>query len=415
LRFKKAFVIATIASCAVGTVALSNNWIPVFAVSQEDIDDAKNNEEKLAERLDEAQKMLEELSSKADDLRGYIEELDTQIAKIEANITAINGQMEAKQKEIDSNELALEQANKDKEEQYEAMKQRIQYMYETGQTTYLEVFLASDNISELLNQTEYVKSITEYDKKMMDKLIETIKTIEGIETTLKTEYSELESLKGDFEAEEAAVALLQNEKEKELEEVVANAENQEKLAAQIESERQAAEDKIQELLAQKQREDEEARRREEASKSSSAPSVVGTGDFIWPLPSSNTIITELYGPRIHPILGTASFHYAIDVSANRGTPVYAADSGTVLIAEYNYSYGNFVLISHGNGYATVYAHAERLLVTPGQKVNKGDVIMNVGSTGYSTGPHLHYEIRLNGERINPLDYYDTSVFSYHIT
>lgn len=380
-------------------------------VTNEDVDNAKKEKEAIEKRLEEAENNLASIKSSKANVEKYIQQLDGQLEEINGKIYDLSLSMEEKQLQIDETEIELDNAKKDEAAQYESMKLRIQYMYETGQTTYLEAILASDNISELLNNTEYVKSITEYDKSMMDKLVMTKNLIQETDDKLKTEYAELEQLKIDSEAELAAAEYLYSQKQIELAKLV----EQEKEAAQLEekikSERDAADKNIDNLLAQIQAQ-EEAKKRAAAQANSTA--VAAKGDLIWPLPAYCKKVTELFGARTAPVAGASTYHMAIDLGAASGTPVYAAASGTVLVAEWNYSYGYYVLIYHGNGVATLYAHSSKLLVKAGQEVNQGDTIMLVGSTGYSTGPHLHYEVRINGTRVNPLDYYDTSGLQYYI-
>ena len=137
--------------------------------------------------------------------------------------------------------------------------------------------------------------------------------------------------------------------------------------------------------------------------SNTGSSVMGSGSFIWP--ATSYLVTSEYGYRIHPLQGVQKFHSGIDVGAGAGTPIYAAAAGTVATATYNDSYGNYVLINHGGGNSTLYAHMSSMAVSSGAYVTQGQVIGYVGSTGWSTGPHLHYEVRLNGSTVNPLSYY----------
>ena len=130
---------------------------------------------------------------------------------------------------------------------------------------------------------------------------------------------------------------------------------------------------------------------------------MGSGSFVWP--ATSYLVTSEYGYRIHPLQGVQKFHSGIDIGAGAGTPIYAAAAGTVATATYNDSYGNYVLINHGGGNSTLYAHMSSMAVSSGAYVTQGQVIGYVGSTGWSTGPHLHYEVRLNGSTVNPLSYY----------
>lgn len=377
-------------------------------VTDSDVNNAKKEQEEIEKKLNEAKANLEKINASKSDLQGYIKKLDEQLETINANIYSLSIKMEEKEDQIKATEEELEKAKQDKEEQYAAMKLRIQYMYETGQTTYLEAFLASESISDLLKRTEYVKSITEYDKKMMDKLVDTMNTIQATDERLKAEYTELENLQVEQKAELAAAEYLYSQKQAELKELQAKAEEAEKLEKEMEAAREEADKKVQQLIAQKQAQ--EAAKNDEILKNLATKTFLG-----WPLPLSNRTITELFGPRIHPITGQyQSRHNGIDISAKTGTPVYAAADGTVLVSQYNWSYGYYVVLYHEGGVSTLYAHSSKLLVSVGQEVKKGDVIMLVGSTGQSTGPHLHYEVWVNGEKTNPLNYYNTEGLSYRL-
>ncbi|MBR4952887.1 MAG: peptidoglycan DD-metalloendopeptidase family protein, partial [Oscillospiraceae bacterium] len=189
--------------------------------------------------------------------------------------------------------------------------------------------------------------------------------------------------------------------------------------AELEDEVQAQIDKL-----TKQLQDEEAARKAaelaaqakpntKPSGGSSAAGTNATGYYYWPTQSS-TYITSCFGYRVHPIFGTTKYHAGVDVAANSGATISAAAAGTVSIAEYNSSYGNYVVIYHPNGTTSLYAHMSQMTVSAGQSVSKGQTIGYVGSTGWSTGPHLHFEIRVNGSCVDPLQYYSIG-FSYSAT
>lgn len=403
----KAVALALVLILAVPQL-LSKANIVLAEITNEDIDDAKKQKEEIEKRLKAAQAELDKLNSEKLTIENYVKELDGQLEKINAKIYDLSLKMENKKKEIAETQRELDAAKEDEKEQYKSMKLRIQYMYETGQTTYIEAFLASDNIADLLNRTEYVKSITEYDKKMMDKLVETRKSIEAIDEQLKKEYAEYEAIQIENQAELAAAEFLYAEKQKELKAAEEKADAALAAANKVKDERDKADAQVDKLLAQ-------YKAQEDAKKQAEIESNLATKTFLgWPLPTSCRTVTDVFGPRLHPILGIYTNHNGLDLSAKTGTPVYAAADGTVEIAMYNYSYGNYVLLYHEGGVATLYAHASKLLVKEGQKVKKGDVIMLVGSTGYSTGPHLHYEVRVSGTRVDPLKYYNTDGLIYYL-
>ncbi|HBZ52401.1 MAG TPA: peptidase M23 [Eubacterium sp.] len=390
-------------------------------VTEADINEAKTKSENVKKEIEDTKQKLAELKSKASDMQTVVDEIDKQIGIISNEIYNLDQALLVKEGEISTTEAKLLQAKEDEAKQYADMKLRIQYMYETGQTTYLEAFLTSSDIGELLNQTEYIKNIADYDKKMMDKLVATKNLIADTDARLKQEKEDLELLKATQEESKAAAEALLAAKQEELDKINSDAEQMASLNARLEKEQAEADRLIDELIAKKAAEEEAKRKAEEArrlaeggSSSTSTDYDIALTNLRWPLPSSCNKITELFGPRIHPVTKVASYHYAVDVSASTGTPIYAAEDGEVLIAEKHWSYGNYVLLYHDSHVSTLYAHGSRILVSPGQHVNKGDVIMLVGSTGQSTGPHLHYEIRVDGTRVDPLKYYDTSNFLYYL-
>lgn len=401
-RFKRAIAILMLSVMLIPTVI---NCVKVMAeITNDDINNAKDEQAIIKKRLEEAKKELDAINADKADLEAYIVKLDQQLAIISENLNTITLKIENKTAQIELTEKALEKAIADEAEQYEAMKMRIQYMYETGQTTYLEAFLASESMSDLLNRTEYVTSITEYDKKMMDKLIETKEHIAETDKKYKTELAELETLKAENEAELAAAELVHASKQEELVKLEEMADAAGQAADELMEANKQAQNKINSLIqAYKAQEDAKLKAEIEAT--------LATKTFLgWPLPINNRTVTSKYGYRIHPIFGTKRFHSGIDLSAWSGTPIYAAADGKVIISEYSASYGEYIMVDHGGGVYTLYAHGTRnsRKVKVGDTVSKGQNIMLVGSTGYSTGPHLHYEVRVNGSTVDPLAYYNTS-------
>lgn len=257
----------------------------------------------------------------------------------------------------------------------------------------------------------------ESDRKLEDEYIAAREETERV----KAEY---EAVKTELEAKQAELKTEQEELERQIEEayelIASLQEDIDKAMAEYEI-NMAAEDEMvahfNAMSAQFAREQEEARRAAEAAAAAAAAangnnggssggggSVTGSGSFTWPVPSC-TIITSRYGTRFHPILQKERFHAGVDIGASAGSTIVASDGGTVAEATYSDSYGNYVMINHGNGYTTVYAHMSSIAVSAGQSVSQGDTIGYVGSTGWSTGPHCHFEIRLNGSTTDPTGYF----------
>ena len=287
--------------------------------------------------------------------------------------------------------------------QYESMKLRIRYMYERGETSFLNMLMESRNISDMLNRAEYISQISSYDRQKLTEYAEEKERIADQEAKLEEERGQLLSLQEATEAKQASVEKLMEEKTAELanyEGQIASAEGQ---LSDYEKDIQAQEDKIKAIEAEIRKKEEEAKKQAEAAGQTYTPVNLGNISFIWPCPSSSRI-TSQFGDRSAPTEGASTDHKGIDIGASTGSDIVAAASGTVIISTYSVSAGNYIMIDHGGGVFTVYMHCSQLLASVGDKVSQGQVIAKVGSTGYSTGPHLHFGIRSGGAYVNPLKY-----------
>ena len=306
---------------------------------------------------------------------------------------------------IEEKELEVIAAQGREEEQLQLYRERVRRMEENGAISYLEIIFDSTSFSDLLARIDFIGDIMRADEITYNALINA-----KLET--KAAMDALEQTKAELEQEKA-------DREDKLEELAIQLDEAGALIAQIQSNlvtEQALYDEASAEAARIQREinakEEERRKQEEAEARRRAESQAqnqrtkGTGELMWPVPSS-TNVTSGYGIRLHPVFRVMRQHWGIDISASHGANVVASDSGTVITSGYNSSYGNYVVISHGNvngnTMTTLYAHLSSRRVSEGASVSKGQVIGLVGSTGISTGPHLHFEVTVNGSRINPLN------------
>ena len=357
------------------------------------LQEAQDEKAQLEKALKEAQGTIEDLKDSKGDIESKVTELNQQLIDISARITDLENQLTAKSEDIQETKDELAGAKEREAQQYADMKVRIQFMYENGQTSYLEALLSSRNISEFLNSADYIAQIQSYDRQKLTEYQDTVESIVNLEAQLEQEYTDLEALKSTVESNKATVAAMMRQKESELADISGDIED-----AQSDADYYAAEIQAQEELIA-------AIKRAEAEKAAAGVEEhpYTGGAFRWPCPSS-TRVTSDYGTRVSPMSGASSNHKGIDIGASAGADIIAAADGTVTAASYSSAAGNYVMIDHGGGLYTVYMHASSLLVSPGQTVSAGDVIAKVGSTGISTGSHLHFGVSLNGSYVSPWSY-----------
>lgn len=363
------------------------------AASTKSLQEAQDEKAQLEKALKEAQSTIEDLRDSKGDIESKVTELNQQLIDISARITDLVNQLTAKSEDIQETKDELAGAKEREAQQYADMKVRIQFMYENGQTSYLEALLSSRNISEFLNSADYIAQIQSYDRQKLTEYQDTVESIVNLEAQLEQEYTDLEALKSTVESNKATVAAMMRQKESELADISGDIED-----AQSDADYYAAEIQAQEELIA-------AIKRAEAEKAAAGVEEhpYTGGAFRWPCPSS-TRVTSDYGTRVSPMSGASSNHKGIDIGASAGADIIAAADGTVTAASYSSAAGNYVMIDHGGGLYTVYMHASSLLVSPGQTVSAGDVIAKVGSTGISTGSHLHFGVSLNGSYVSPWSY-----------
>ncbi|MGI6055333.1 MAG: murein hydrolase activator EnvC family protein [Clostridium sp.] len=377
--------------------------VTALAATKKDVDDAKGKISSLEEEKKKAEAAIQELEGLKSNTETYVRQLDSQVDSLGQEVSRLEGDIAGKTQSIGETTEKLKEAEVTEQEQYESMKLRIKYMYENGDSSYLNLLLESRSVSELLNRAEYVSKISEYDREMLDQYVATKEGIAADKQKLEEEKEELEDLKSQTEAKQNAVELLLNEKSQELERVNAQIGEKTAEAEAYEKDIKAQEDAIRRIEEELRRQEEEARKAAEAAGKTYNTVSLGNINFIWPCPSSSRI-TSAFGSRTSPTEGASSNHKGIDIGASTGSNILAAADGTVSIATYSYSAGNYIMLNHGGGVTTVYMHCSSLLVSPGETVKKGQVIAKVGSTGYSTGPHLHFGIRYNGSYVNPSSY-----------
>ena len=386
-----------------------------YAVTQSEIDALKKERDKIAGQKAAQQAIVDELEAQHADV------LERKLALDERNAFTLE-QMELNEQEIALYDQMIEEKAREvddaralEEQQLERYRTRVRAMEENGNYGFLALVLNAGSLGELLTAMDDIGEIMESDRRLEDEYIAAREHTEEV----KAEY---EAYKAELEAKQATLRAEQVELQRQideatdlinqlLEDIEGNAEELAKLQAAQDEAQKEIDQKVAEL--ERQRAEEEERRRQEAAAnnpsgggggSSGGGSVTGTGSFTWPCPSC-TYITSRVGYRWHPVSGQWKYHSGLDIGAAYGASIVAADGGTVTIAGLNGGYGKCVMIDHGNGYYTLYGHMSSIAVSVGQSVSKGATIGYVGSTGVSTGPHLHFEIRQGTTILDPENWF----------
>ncbi len=387
-----AIVMALLMAASVLYVAVGSLTINA-AVTQGEIDNLKKQQKEIKKKQQEIQSTINSLDYERKTALAKKQVLDNQIQLTQEDIANTTLQIEMYETLIEDKKLEVEQAQKTEDEQWERYRRRMREMEEYGSISYIAVIFESNSFADLLARINDVGEFMEYDKHLYEQYKASKQTTIEAKASLEQSLADLEIEKDGLEIKNQelnAQLTAANELLKEIENNISEAKEL------YQQELEAGKD-IQNLINKKA---EELKKQQQ---------VKGTGTFIWPTPSCN-IVNSRYGNRWHPIFKEYRMHSGIDIRASYGTSIHAADGGVVIISQYSSSYGNYVVISHGNGMTTLYAHMSTRSVKANEKITQGQVVGKVGSTGNSTGAHLHYEISKNGSRINPLTYYDSSTY-----
>ena len=366
--------------------------------NSEELDKLEEERQQTLDAIDDlkvsissVQKDIDSLRAEKNSIQSYINQLDKKMNSLANEISVFEEKIQTKITDIEDTKKALEEAKIACEEQYDSMKMRIQFIYENPSASLFEMLCSSKNIAEFINRADYVASMSGYDRDMMNKLIETKEEIAVKEETLEAELEELEMMQAELESQKKKVNTSINAKKGEL-----TAKASELNSASAEQSGYKSELEQQEKLLNEIE--------EQIARAANPDAYEGSATgFIWPCPGY-TRISSYFGPRPQPTAGASTNHKGIDLAAPYGTAILASAAGKVTTSTYSKSAGNYIVIAHGNGMSTVYMHCSALLVSVGQVVNQGDVIAKVGSTGYSTGNHLHFGVIKNGSYVNPMGY-----------
>lgn len=408
-EIKQRFVAGALTlALAVAVVPVFQDGVPVLA--DESIDDIEKEKEEIEEKKQEAQAELDDLNVLKDDISEVIAGLDNSIADYQQKIDKLVSERNSIQASVSITESKLQNAYIAESKQYNDMKERIRFAYETGDTAYIDALMTVKNYDDIINQPEYVSQVSNYDKKELQKLAEIEAEVAAYEEELNGKLEEVNKLKSEAEEEQAALVVVQDEKKEKLAEYNVKINETEESIAEYEAEQAALDAQIAAIQEEMERQRQaamEAARQAEAQQMTvddsilayaNAPTYSG-GGLIWPMPAGYGVSSG-FGAR------WGDFHRGIDIPCDEGSSVVAACGGIVsFVGVYHWSTGNSVLIDCGNGMTNMYYHLSGFNVSPGQVVNAGDVIAFSGNTGNSTGPHLHFGVMINGEYYDPMGFF----------
>lgn len=365
-----------------------------------DLNQLQQEERQKQQELDNARKVEQEASRKKQEFQKQINVNAAEINKLaeeinvkEATITKLAGEVTQKGQQIEQTQKELAEAEARIAQRDDIMRQRLVMMYEQGEVQYLEVLLSAKSFTDFLERFDSLKMIYEQDNRILEKNKEDRDLVANKKKQLEEQKSSLLKMKNDQQAQKAELDGMKSQKEVINQQLNANKAEQERIEHEQQAIQQSAIDALYAIERKKQ---------EEAFKNNTKPQEF-TGPFTWPVPSSYNITSE-FGERIDPFTGQRAGHNGMDVAAPTGTPTVAAQSGTVITAGWVSGFGNCVIIDHGGGLWSLYGHLSSIGVAQGTQVTKGDVVGKIGSTGRSTGPHLHFGVYLNGKIVNPRNY-----------
>lgn len=344
-----------------------------------ELNDVRQRMERMQTRKEQARRKAESASAELSEVMGSLNELQAQANNLQKKSDTLQGK-------INDNQAKLEKKQQEMQERMQIYRKRLRDIYINGQINYLDVLLGAKDFSDFSSRMYLLQKIISRDLELLEKLKQDAAEINSRKEQLAAEMKEIKATQTELEAKRAKVNKLREQRAY--------------MLYKAQEEEQSSQEEYERLLAISENIASMLRNMENSGGGAPAGQG-GTGQFMWPC---NGPITSYYGWRTHPIFGTTKYHSGMDIAVDSGTPINAADSGTVVYSGWLGGYGNCIMIDHGGGLVTLYAHNSALNVGEGQYVSKGTVVAYAGSTGYSTGPHCHFEVRLHGELTEPLNY-----------
>lgn len=384
---KNQFALSIIIACTLAASSYQGTFADDLDDQLQDIqgqiDESHNSQANWQEIIDQVNVKLRAIQVDLDAANARLKDIQNQQAQI-------NAQIKQTQEEIRKAQEHLLQHQK-------VLNQRVRSIYMHGQLNYLEVITGAKSFSDFANRLELLKRVIRSDYNLILEIQNQKAQIEAKEEQLEKDKARLDALAQEAQKAQSQIAAKKAEQQK----VLDDAKDNKAAAAQMEQDLIAESKRVHNLIQERLRQQEAARQAASQSGGEAPSHTQGSGVLSWPC---NGPITSPYGYRVHPIFGTTIYHSGIDIGVDYGTPIHAADSGTVIYVGWISGYGNAVIIDHGNGMQTLYGHNQSLNVSEGQSVSKGQVIAFAGSTGNSTGPHCHFEVQVNGSAVDPMGY-----------
>ncbi|MBP2628399.1 MAG: Peptidase [Firmicutes bacterium] len=366
-----------LASCLV-LMMLMMVTLPVVA------NELEEQQQQVQQQMQAQQDKTSAAQQKVDSVANQLRKVQTELERAQGDYKDIQTKLSSTEQQIKANTVVLATAEKKLSERSLILNKRIRDIYQNGQLSYLDVLLGANDFSDFTTRMDILKRIINRDLELILKVKAERELVLQTKASLENDRASILTLKQAAEERKKTIEVSKKERQRVLDAAV--------------SERDASEQAYQELVDTSRRIEQMIRNK----KSSNSGPSGGTGAMIWPTDVRE--ITSPFGWRTHPVFGSQRFHSGIDIGADYGDTVSAADGGVVIFADWMGGYGKAVIIEHGNGISTLYGHNSQLLVSEGQRVRKGEAISRVGSTGYSTGPHLHFEVRQDGSPVNPMGY-----------
>ena len=349
-------------------------------------DDLEDQLADLQRQAEEQQAKTNEASAKVESVSERLRQIQEELRVATAEYKEVKGQLDSVEDKISDNTELLQKTEADLKVKNKKLQQRVRDIYINGQISYVDVLFGAKDFADLMTRVDVLKRIIKHDYDLIMKVKEEKATVENTRAQLEKDKAEAEVLVTDAQAKRAKLEDKESEQQVLLDQAIYDRDTSERMYEEI----MAASQEVANMI-----------RRSHMSSAGYSGAPAGAGGMIWPISGP---ITSEFGWRTHPIFGTARFHSGLDIGGDYGMPIYAAASGTVIYAGWISGYGNAVIIDHGGGVTTLYGHNDSLNVSEGENVAQGQVIAMCGSTGNSTGPHCHFEVRENGEPVSPYGY-----------